>query len=164
MGLAQSVRAHLQGLSRGKNFSPAEVAGALGLPNAIKVRDVFHDFMKRSEIKRVGPGRYRYSGVKLHRERPREIKARLYRAMHIRGIFSARQIAMLADADKHYAQKLIRQLVRAGDVEVAGKEKTHRGTIERTYRVRRRDAFYLEYVAPGKTRRLEKPKDQEVTP
>ena len=150
MTLANKKREHLQSFSRRKTFSAVEVAKALGLSDVSKVNRAFGDFYRRGEIERVSRGRYRYRKIQLKSGIIPVIKQRMLRAMHITGCFTIRKIAMLAEADRKYVTRVVRTLVKEGGVEQVGKKKNIQGAMDKVFRVRNRDAFYLKHVPiPG---------------
>lgn len=146
-GAAAKIRHYMQGFARQKRFEQIVVAEEIGLPiNA--VRHAFRDMQERGEIERVTYGRYRYLSTPRLHLRNAEIKARLMRAMHVKSAFSAREIAVLADAKVDSAYRVIVKLTASEDLEHIGQQKNPRGHTERVFRVRNRDAFFLKYLKP----------------
>ena len=151
-GLAREVREYLGGLPRGLWFTAPDVAGVLLEPTP-RVRDVFRDMLRRGEIERLGPQRYRYLGSGMVGERTGQIRPRVLRAMHTKGIFCVREISVLADVKKNTIRKIVRRLIEAGDLDQLGKQRTPRGDVEHLYGVRNYDGFFLKYVCSSEWRK-----------
>jgi hypothetical protein len=80
-----------------------------------------------------------------------DVRAKIYRAMHIKGAFCAADIKKLTDADQSYISVVIRKLVKAGDLELTGKvDKT------KMFRVRQANDFYLKFVKRKAVKSYEK--------
>lgn len=109
-----------------------------------QVRNVIRELRKTGEFIRVGPSLYRYEDE--YAPDGPKVKRRCYRAMHTKGMFSVREVAILTDADWSYVRRLIRGLVKKGDIEAAGRGRNPRGNTEQAFRVRNRDRFYATYV------------------
>lgn len=73
-----------------------------------------------------------------------EKRARIYRAVHVKGAFTVEDIVKLTEADPAYISQIIRQLVADGHVEKVG-SMPGKGAAG-AYRVRHRDRFYKEKV------------------
>ena len=57
------------------------------------------------------------------------------------------EIAIIVDADRDYVRKLVKKIIKSGDIERIGKKKTpYVRTSEILYAVKHRDDFYLKYV------------------
>ena len=145
-GLAARVRRYLRGFEHLKNFRCPEVAQALGLKRAKRVREVFHDMLRRGEILKISKGNYVYQKRYEIKNWQQEVRPRIYRAMHAQRIFSAREIIIFSDAAKATGRKRIKILIETGDLVPAGRQKAPRGNMERLYRLRNVDRFFLEYI------------------
>lgn len=147
IGLAAKVRTQLQEWSSFKVFTAKEVAHKIGAERT-QIQDLFRDMMRRGEIVRVGIGLYQYrSGHKL-KSQPYTLAPRVYRAIHAKRHFSAREISVITDGKKNSVQKVIRSLIRRGAIRAGGSQKTLRGHIERVYWIKDSNQFFLEYVKP----------------
>ncbi len=152
MGTMAKVRGHISNL-KGKNFSSAEVARALNIANVTQVQHSFIELQKQGEIERVSYGRYRFIRGKLPILKPDNRKAKIFRAMHIKGLFSASEITVLTEASRDFIYQVIEQLLKSDDLEGVGMRKNLNGRYEKTYRVRHRDEFYKYYVLQRISRR-----------
>ncbi len=81
---------------------------------------------------------YRYNPSALPKA---DVREKIYRAMHAKLAFCARDIHRLTDADSNYILVLIRNLVKHGHLEFTGK--TAKGNI---FRVKNNNKFYQELV------------------
>ncbi|MCE5242470.1 MAG: hypothetical protein LLF99_04685 [Desulfobacteraceae bacterium] len=100
----------------------------------------------RGEAVRIRPGVYRYTGVRLKVKSTQKIRPRVFRAMHIRGVFAAREIADLAESDRRFVLKIANELEAAGALEQICTRKNFSNHDEKVYRVRDADSFYRDYV------------------
>jgi len=98
----------------------------------------WNDLRKTGELKKLGYQKYRYDPRLLPTA---DVKKRIYRAMHVKGAFSASDISKLTEAHISYAQSTIRKLTKAGDLEFTG-SRAH----FKYFRVRNSEKFYLERV------------------
>jgi len=141
-GLTAKVRAAAREL---QEFTVDDLVDRLFIQTcagAKRVQDAICELRKTGEVANVDRGRYRYA-VKEPRGRSREVESRIYRAMHVKGSFAPREVAVLADADTSYVRAIVRRLVTAGDLEKTGTEATPKGWKENRFRVRHRDEFFL---------------------
>jgi hypothetical protein len=146
MKMAARVREYVSGMVR-KTFTAQLVRMSLGLDNGKAVRVVLTDMLGRGEVARVSIGVYRYLGFDRRSPNGHTVfLPRIYRAMHVRGTFTSKEIARLTDATVDFVGKTARRLVVAGDVEELCREQTSRFGREIVYRVRNSDRFYLERV------------------
>ena len=114
------------------HIDPADSRGELN------VRRAFQDICDRGELVRIGRAKYRHIEG---RAPTADVRQRIYRAMHVKGVFCAADIVKLTEADQSYVSAVIRRLARTGDLELTGRTgKTNR------FRVRHADKFYLEHV------------------
>lgn len=152
-GLTARARPRMRELG---TFTSEELITALEVQThkeAHGVRQVIKDLCDRGEVERTylacsGRRRvYKYTGKNV--SKAGEAARRIYRAMHVSGTFSARKLAMLSDVDRSYASGLIRQLLKSGDLDDAGKTESPAGGRERVYRIRHRDEFYKRHVHDG---------------
>lgn len=144
-GLAAQVRDLMQRKASRACWTPANVANDLGLPNAMRVREVFRDMLRRGEIERLVRGRYRYVGAQHLNARPSEISSRMLRAMHVMRTFTVREVARLADAKKDYTKKVVRRLCLQEDIRRVGRLPTPTEGWEAVYRIKDPDGFYLRH-------------------
>lgn len=144
-GLTQRVRDNICGFSKRKAFSASSIAKAIGEPNAAMVQQVFADLVDRGELLRKGPGKYVYAGSS-KRGRKSPVTERVLRSMHLANSFTARDIAILAEATKNFVYKIIRALAAKGDLIDVGTSDNLSGQAERRFKVKNRDAFYLEHL------------------
>lgn len=98
----------------------------------------WNDLRKTGELKKLGYQKYRYDPRLLPTA---DVKKRIYRAMHVKGAFSASDISKLTEAHISYAQSTIRKLTKAGWLELTGKK----GRVK-FYRVRNANTFYTNFV------------------
>ncbi len=144
-GCASDIRAHLSSLPKKETFSAAGVAGEIGR-DGVQVQHAFVDFERRGEIVKARSGLFRYIGVDNPRGDRSSIKPRLFRAMHVSSHFSAREITVLADSTRNYTDKVVRELLKTGEIEITGVRKGLRGQHERLFRLRNKDAFFLKHL------------------
>lgn len=111
-----------------------------------QVEKIIFKMRESGEVERLSLGCYRYNFGK--RIRSHEVRDRIYRAMHVKGSFSAREIAVLSDADISYIMELIRKLLKDEVLEKAGTGRSPKGREERRLRVKHRDGFYRKFVKP----------------
>lgn len=136
-GQAAQVRKYLGQLDG--PFAAYQVARALNIQ--IKVFHwIIQRMQERREIQKVCRGWYRYIGGRLNL-RPAPMRERLMRAMHVKGHFSSRDIAVLADTTTDTAQKNVRLFLRLGQIEHTGSRRTLRGHTEGIYRVKDKERF-----------------------
>ena len=109
-----------------------------------KVQDIVYQLRQDGEIERVSEGVYRYIGGRAGRIQ--EVSQRISRAIHIKGSFSAADIIRLTGADKSYAYRIIRRLVKSQDLERIGSRENLIGREEALFRVRYSDDFYKKYI------------------
>jgi len=145
--IANKIRESLGAFGTRKSFSVADVQNSTGLTYH-QVQSAFRNFLRRGEIARVKLGQYRRLPGDFQPNRPADLKKRLFRAMNARGVFSASDIARLADATVNYAARVIRNLVADGDLEQAGRRKNLNGYHEDIYRVRHSEDFFNKRVLP----------------
>ncbi len=120
-----------------------------------RVGSVLKDFLASGEVRVVQKGKagkrpgidksstvYEYVGPKL---RGFGVREKVFRAMHVKGLFSVRDVTVLSDAEHSYVCALVRKLIESGDIEAAGRAPGPRRP-EAAYRVRNRDEFFLRYV------------------
>jgi hypothetical protein len=134
------VRQAARSLSAREHFSKRDVFDAAGITRADNesFKGVWSILRRRGELVMLGPRKYRYNPS--HRPRGRK-RVRIYRAMHIKGVFCAADIARLSDARLSYVRAVINALVDGGDLELTGKT----GCVL-YFRVRHAERFYLEKV------------------
>ncbi|MBW1666876.1 MAG: hypothetical protein JRJ66_02255 [Deltaproteobacteria bacterium] len=112
-----------------------------------KLRSVIHDMRKSGEIASIERGVYQYvEGVSDGRKS--DVAERVYRAMHVKGMFTATEISFLSDADGSYVRSLIRKLKNHSEIEQMGTRRIQ-GRPVAVFRVKDRDRFYKEYVHQG---------------
>lgn len=142
-GIVKKVRSVIE---KHREFGPEYL---LDCGDPEQVRGAIRWLKKRGEVKTLYRGRhesrYRYLGTPQRKQQPEKLR-RILRAMHVKGAFSAADVAMLADASVNYAEKTARYLLGKGHLDVAGHGKNHRGARVRVYRVRHRDRFQTEVV------------------
>jgi hypothetical protein len=68
------------------------------------------------------------------------------RAIHIKGVFSVRDIVVLSGAEKSYTYQIVRRLLASSDIEEGGYQVNPVGRKEKVLRVRHRDEFFRKYV------------------
>jgi phage FluMu protein gp41 len=142
--MTDRVRGACRKLSRCGWFTRQDALDAVA-PCGDEVRgfgQAWQDLVDRKELTRamgIDNGRhYRYNILAAPKC---NIAAKIYRAMHVRGAFSAADIRRLTDADISYIGQTIRKLAAEGWLELTGK----RGRVK-IYRVRDDMKFYLEFV------------------
>jgi len=74
------------------------------------------------------------------------VRPRILKAIHTRVAFSLWKIAVLSDADRSYVWRIVRELLKSGEIEAVCSRKRANGQSEHVYRVRHRDDFYLRHV------------------
>ena len=103
-----------------------------------KIRSTLYNLRDRGEIRRAETGQWEFVQ---NLERAPDVRKSVARAMHIKGIFTIKDIKFLTDADDKYIGALIRRAIKTGHVERIGKkDRFHQ------YRVRNADRFYLSYI------------------
>jgi hypothetical protein len=107
------------------------------------IKDVVKNMANNGELERIGHGRYRFIQAK---PRISNIKERTYRAIFIKGIFETGDIVRLSDGNPSYCRRIIRRLVKAGDVELLTKKRIPGGGPAKIYRVRHKDVFHNKYI------------------
>ncbi|MEM5786267.1 MAG: hypothetical protein AAGU11_03040 [Syntrophobacteraceae bacterium] len=128
-------------------FSPKSVAAALELEPK-RIHSVFSDMIVRGEVEKLGFASYRYRTLDIGVRSTQKVRPRVFKAMHIRGTFSAREIAVLTDADRTFVYRIVRELVAASAIEFVCDQAVKDRVIEKVYRVKHRDDFYRQYVLP----------------
>lgn len=144
-GMAKKVREAARKLGE---FRTADLANEVSIASYTEMRKIHtavRDLRRAGEIEAIERGRYRYVGSG-DEGRKSPVAKRILRAMHVMGSFSAREIAMLSDADPSYVRTVIRQPEVVCHMELAGEGQTPKGRRELRYRVRHRDKFYLKHV------------------
>lgn len=111
-----------------------------------RVNQVLVAMANRGEAVRIRPGVYRYTGVRLKVKSTQQVRPRVFRAMHIKGVFSAREISGLAECQKGFVLKIARELIGAGVLEHICMRKDATNHDEKVFRVRHADSFYRDYV------------------
>lgn len=111
-----------------------------------QVHSAIQEFKRMGEIERLSDGRYRY--LQGRDGRSRDVQERIYRAIHIKGIFSARDVVVLTDGSKTYVPRVINRLLENGELEKVGRRSSTRGGKETVYKVRSVDRFYRRFVKP----------------
>lgn len=144
-GIAKRVREIFQAHPR-KALRVAEIASELGLSYE-KVANAVADMFRRGELKRVGYGRYRYTGKQpqIWKKVP-ALRRRICKAIHAKVTFTAREIVLLSGVGRSYVHKILRRLVAEGLVEPLGTKKGPKGLPEKLYRLVQRDELYQKYV------------------
>ena len=113
-----------------------------------KITSALRDFCKAGEIRRIESAKkaeapvYEYLQEKTAGSGVRE---KVYRAMHVKGRFTVRDVAVLSDADRSYVYLLVRKLLDTGAIRPDGKAEGPRKN-ELAYLVKNRDEFFLKYV------------------
>ena len=143
-GVAKRVRAAFQEKPR-RALRVAELARELGFPYE-QVAAAVGDMFRRGELVRVDFGTYRYTGKQIRKGRPPRLLRQICKALHARGVFTAREILLLCGAERSYVHKTLRRLVREGFIEQIGTKKGPKGFQEKLFRLKHRDRFYQKYV------------------
>lgn len=144
-GLTGRVREEARKMGEFNNSVMINALDIKTYKEARRVRKVIKALRKSGEIKNVREGLYQYVPGTRH-GRPSEIAERIYRAMHVKGLFSATEVILLSEADNRYTYRVIRRLVGSGDLEEAGSRKNIIGRKEALYRIKHKDDFYLKYI------------------
>lgn len=147
----ERIRVILRGLADdGGTVTPRELAFETGAGRTA-VNRALRDMLRRGEIERPAPGRYRYVATG-YEARPADLRRTILRAVMALGQFNCREIAVISGAEKTWVGAVVRDLVVSGDVELLGKAKdeTTGGQAYR-FRVRNADEFYLTKIL-GKPR------------
>jgi len=144
-GCAAGVREYLKKLPPGETARPKEIAFDLRLARP-QVKTALNDMRRRGEIRRVSSGHYQYARPG-YKPRPARIKTKILRAMHVKGAFSVREIAILTDAHRTYIGQVLKKLLDRGDLKTLPKQfdETVGQKVPR-YRVRNPDEFYRRYI------------------
>lgn len=134
------VRAAAKTLNDQKWFSRQEVfnQAEILLAELGGFKAAWNCLRRRGELVRLDRQKYRYDLGKAARA---DVRNHIFRAMHVKGAFCSADIAKLSEADFSYVQKLIRDMVNAGDLEFTGKK----GRVK-FFRVRNSEKFFLEKV------------------
>jgi hypothetical protein len=111
-----------------------------------QITSALRDFCRSGEVRRISkPGeKARYEYV-TERTWGFGVREKVYRAMHVKGMFTIRDITVLSDGEHSYVCALVRKLMKAGEIEAAGKAPGPRRP-EAAYRVKNRDQFFLKWV------------------
>ena len=96
------------------------------------------DMRRRGELLQTNDDQYRYNSTAAPQA---DVKNRMMRAMHVKGVFSAADIKKLTEADLSYVHAVIRRMVKAGELEFTG----YYDRVKR-FRVKNSEKFYLERV------------------
>jgi len=100
-------------------------------------REAIRRLIQRNEIVPAGPDRYRYQAAR----REFSKRARMWRAMRIKGSFTQQDIVRLSGASRNHAEKYFRSLKKQGLVEVVAR----RGYEKGLYRLKDPDSVPLEH-------------------
>jgi hypothetical protein len=149
--LTDSVRASAHELMVFTHAQVQEAVMVQSYRDARRVREVVKGLVKRGEAVKLAPGLYQY--VPERSPHNKEKARRIYRAMHVKGSFTPREITILTDADKSYVLATTRRLVKTGDLEFLGEVKGEKGRHRKVFRVRHRDNFFMKYVHEGTERK-----------
>jgi hypothetical protein len=144
MSFAARVREAAQRL---KEFDVQAIGAQVGITTYEEldpIRWTIRDMRRSGEVEIITPGRYRYRAEK-PMGRKNLVFRKMCRAMHIKGVFTAKEIQKRADGDVSYIRSVIRDFVRDGHLAETGHR---RGStrMELCYRVSDRDRFYLQFV------------------
>jgi len=146
-----------------KEFSSATIMNALNIKTykeAEHIRLTIKEMRKSGEIENVKEAFYRYVHETRH-GRTYEVLNRIYRAIHVKGLFSAADIILLTEADKRYVYRTIYALLEAGDIETAGIRKNIVNRKEALFRVRHKDDFYLKFITQKDQNGITSKKDRK---
>ncbi len=149
MRMAARVREVIS--SRKTEFSPLEITTQLGLKRGRPVRNVLTDMLHRGEVERTGHGRYRFLGFSPRWFDRATVKPRIYRAIHVKKSFRAKELAPLCDARVHSIHRVLLELFRSGDLDRVNLEENGKVKQEFVYMVKHPDRFYLKYCAKKAT-------------
>ena len=123
-----------------------------------QVRLILRDMLRRGEVERKEAEvprlprerfLWRHTGKEIRwggRE-TREVSRRVFRAMHVKGVFTPSEVALLSGANLGTVRWLIRRLKE--ELECVGQKENARGGLEKLWRIRHRDRFYRKYVLEG---------------
>lgn len=129
---------HLGTFSRRDLYHYIDDQDPVDAPGERSFRRAWQGLRRRRELVRIEREKY---GLDSDRAPAADVRRRIYRAMHVKGVFCAADIVKLTEADQSYVSAVIRRLARTGDLELTGRTgKTNR------FRVRHADKFYLEHV------------------
>lgn len=148
-GLAQRIRALLK--TKEWAISPLSICEALDIPEGpgrARLWDALKDFQKRGEIEKTQKGRFRYNHAFKRRVKGHQ-KATILKAVYVSvSGFSASDIQRLSDIkDKHYVQKIMRELVTNSYVQQVGRKKcVHGRGVERVFTVVDRARFRVDLL------------------
>lgn len=150
-GLAARIREEMK--KRVRPFRSVQIAQALGLPpgpESERVCRAMRDFVTRGEVERVT-----YRGISCFRYNPDyrtpvpAKRSRTVKALYLSGTFTAGQIERLTSGpggpSVNYIQKVIRELLADGQIEIVTEQKRERSYgLERVYRIIDRNRFRKE--------------------
>lgn len=148
-GLAQRIRALLKTKTRA--ISPLGICEALDVPEGpgrARVWDTLKDFQKRGEIEKTQGGRFRYNHSFKRRVKGLQ-KATVLKAVYVSvSGFSASDIQRLSDVkDKHYVQRIMRELMANSYIQQVGRKKcVHGRGVERIFTVADRTRFRVDLL------------------
>jgi hypothetical protein len=146
-GIAETVRRAAKRLGK---FTAKDLYDAdcdLHFPKS-KITIALRDFCSSGEIRRIESGE---KGKATVYEYIREktlgfgVREKVCRAMHVKGRFTVRDVAVLSDADRSYVYLLVRKLQDAGAIRADGKTEGPRKN-EQAFLVKNRDEFFLKWV------------------
>lgn len=148
-GLAGRIREVLK--NRRNAISPTGIAQTLNIPpgpGRAAVWDALKDCQRRGEIEKTEKGRFRYNRAyrKPTKGRLRQI---VLKAVYVSiSNFSTSNIQRLSDIeDKHYIQRIFRELLVDGYIMRVGRKRCDNGKgAERVYSIRDRAKFRLELM------------------
>ena len=126
MSFAGRMRAGAMNL---KVFTTAEIADAAGVQTYAQkkaVNSALRDFLRRGEIERLEPGRYRYLG----RRETTSIRQRLWDVARRMTRFTFDDLEQITGADREYIREFCRKMVKAGHF-----RRTGRGCFQITRRL-----------------------------
>jgi hypothetical protein len=140
MKLVNRVRKQLRAYND-RTFQSKDLVEVLESPS-FKIRGAIKCLLRNGEIEVVSLGIYRATSPKM----TLLDMDKAFRAMHVKRIFSAQEIAILADVTLNYTRKIIRRLIASDDLERIGHQKNEILKDESVFRVRHSDQFYLKYI------------------
>ena len=131
-----------------KPLSAADLRERLPDLGSDQIRAAIDHLILRGEIKAVSKGNYMPAGTVVARDCGGG-KARILKAIHIKGTFSVHEIMALADSETRSTHRILRMLLDLGHIDEIGRKMGPSGHYCRVFRVRNRDEFYLKFILPN---------------
>lgn len=145
-GLAAAMRAIMR--KKKRVFTPKDIHGLLVLAASDnKIRSTLRDFIRRGEVVRVSPGRYRYDSAHTGGRRS-PLTQKIYKAMYVSSRFAVSDIQRLTgQKDRGYIDRIVRRLDKQGRFQKVGRRRCiHGAGAETLWRIKDPQRFRIEVM------------------